>query len=296
MTAPPLRVWVRGVGLIGPGLPDWARGRTALCHPASAWTRSATVVPAPERLPANERRRAGTVIKAALAAADQAVAMADSDPADLATVFTSSTGDPANCHALCEALATPERLVSPTRFTNSVHNAPAGYWHIATRSMRTSTSLAAYDASFGAGLLEAAVQCATGSHEVLLVACDVPYPEPLHALRPLSDTMAVALLLAPAAGGAPGARRALWSLTLELLAQPLPASPCAFAALEQLRLEIPAARALPLLCALAEGAGDAGAVGAEAMPSDAAGAGAGRVLQLEAAEGCMLRLTVEHHR
>ena len=37
-------------------------------------------------------------------------------------------------HEICETLATAERQVSPTRFHNSVHNAPAGYWSIATQS------------------------------------------------------------------------------------------------------------------------------------------------------------------
>jgi hypothetical protein len=233
------------------------------------------VVPAPARLPTNERRRAGTVIKAALAVADEAVAMAAADPARLATVFTSSTGDPANCHALCEALAAPERLVSPTRFTNSVHNAPAGYWHIATQSMCTSTSLAAFDASFGAGLLEAAVMCQASGQPVLLVSCDVPYPEPLHALRPLADAMAVALLLAPSggAGGTPmAATGSIAHLALELPAQPEAATPCRHAGLEQLRGEIPAARALPLLAAMAAGA-------------------AARIV-LEAADGCSLAVTM----
>ncbi len=271
-----IELWVRGVGLLGPGFADWTRGaqtlRALATGQAAAWARAATAVPAPARLPTNERRRAGTVIKAALAVADQAVAMADADPAQLATVFTSSTGDPANCHALCEALATPERLLSPTRFTNSVHNAPAGYWHIATHAMRASTSLAAFDASFGAGLLEAAVSCQVGGEAVLLVACDVPYPEPLHALRPIADTMAVALLLAPRAA----ARSGLWALRVELLREPATATPCAQASLEALRSEIPAARALPLLCALAGSA-------------DAA-----RTVRLDAAEGCTLSVTVEH--
>ena len=122
------------------------------------------------------------------------------EPQHLATVFTSSSGDPVNCHALCEALAAPGRLMSPTRFTNSVHNATAGYWHIATQSRAASTSLCGFDASFAAGLLEAAVQCVSGGEPVLLVASDIAYPEPLHALRPTSDALGLALLLAPADG------------------------------------------------------------------------------------------------
>jgi hypothetical protein len=235
-----LEVGVLAVGLLGPGLDDWIGGQALLRDPAS-WRRQPTVVPAPARLPATERRRAGTVVKASIVVADQALQAVGADPALLPTVFTSSTGDPLNCHLLCEALAAPARPVSPTRFTNSVHNAPAGYWHIATVSRQASTSLAAFDASFGAGLVEAAVQCLSTQGRILLVACDLPYPEPLHALRPVADVFALALLLAPAGG-----RR------LRLAQAPeTPPTRCENAGLEEVRRTIPAARALPLLQALA---------------------------------------------
>jgi len=163
-------------------------------------------------------------------------------------VFTSSTGDPAVCHAMCEALATPARMVSPTRFTNSVHNATAGYWHIATACMRASTSLCALDASFAAGLLEATVQCLATGAPVLLVACDLPYPEPLNAVRTVSDVFAIALVLAP-----PDTARTD-SPTLALVSVPATApSTCGHPALDEVRRTIPAARALPLLQALARG-------------------------------------------
>jgi hypothetical protein len=238
---------VTGIGLVAPGLPHWAAA-APLLGAGAGWAPAATVVPAPERLPATERRRAGTVVKIALVAADQAIQMAGTDAATLPTVFTSSTGDPANCHILCEALAKPhaERVVSPTRFTNSVHNAPAGYWHIAVASRAASTSLAAFDASFAAGLLEAAVQCASSGAPVLLVAADVPYPEPLHAKRPLPDSAAVALVLAPA-GATAGHGRGL-RIRVDAAATP---STLAQAGLEALRCGIPALRALPLLHALA---------------------------------------------
>jgi lambda repressor-like predicted transcriptional regulator len=201
-------------------------------------------MPAPQRLPATERRRAGPVVKASVAVADEASAAAGLDPSTLATVFSSSTGDPVNCHLLCEALATPQRMISPTRFTNSVHNAPAGYWHIATGSRQPSTSLAAYDASFAAGLLEAYAQCLSLQAPVLLVACDVPYPEPMHALRPVADVFALALVLAPAGGRA---------LRLQLGGEEC-ATRCDDEALDEVRRQIPAARALPLLQALARDA------------------------------------------
>lgn len=239
-----VQVKALGLGLLGPGLSDWATGEALLREPAT-WQRAATVVPPPNRLPPTERRRAGPVVKCAIVVADQAVAMSGLDAATLPTVFTSSTGEPSNCHALCEALAAPERMVSPTRFTNSVHNAAAGYWHIAAHATAPSTSLGAFDGSFAAGLLEAAAQCVSGARPVLLVACDVPYPEPLHAKRPVADTLGVAMVLAPAdtAGDGP-------VLTVETSAEAT-ATPCSTPDLDALRETIPAGRALPLLQAIA---------------------------------------------
>jgi hypothetical protein len=239
-------VKVIGVGLLGPALPDWATAQTLLRDP-SQWQRQATVIPAPSRLPAAERRRAGNVIKASIAVADEALSACGLSATELPTVFTSSTGDPLNCHLLCEALATVERMVSPTRFTNSVHNAAAGYWHIAAQSRQPSTSLAAFDASFAAGLLEAAVQVQAMQAPVMLVACDVPYPEPLHALRPVDDVMAVALVLAPDSSSGRAVR-------IEMTHGDAPITRCADAAFEALRVGIPAARALPLLHALTSNA------------------------------------------
>lgn len=239
-----LNVTVIGIGLLGPGLPDWTLGAAAL-RDLATWTDTPTVVPPPQRLPATERRRAGPVVKVSLVAADQAVAASGLDAAALPTVFTSSTGEPSNCHALCESLAAPERMVSPTRFTNSVHNAPGGYWHIAVQGMAPSTSLAAHDASFGAGLLEAMTQVAATGAPVLLVAADVPYPAPLDAKRPTRDAFGVALVLAPATASGP-------QLGLQLVPETAPTA-CGHEGLDQIRQGVPAARALPLLQALARG-------------------------------------------
>jgi len=241
-----LPVDLLGIGVLGPGLGDWPSARAVLAG-TQAWTHSPLSVPAPARLPPTERRRAGLVIKCAIAVADQACAGAGIDPAGLATVFSSSAGDPANCHALCEALAEPQPFVSPTRFTNSVHNASAGYWHIATASRAPSTSLCAFDASLVAGLLEAASQCVLSGRPVLLVAVDTPYPEPLNSVRPLPDSFATALVLAPA--GAEVQAPALAHLSLAL--EPAAPTPSAQAGLEALRAAIPAARVLPLLEAVA---------------------------------------------
>jgi Beta-ketoacyl synthase, N-terminal domain len=251
IATPEMTLCVRGIGLVGPGFSNWAEAQAALRDPASAWTQAPTVLVAPMLLPPAERRRAGTIVKLSLAVAEQACAMSGADPLELATVFSASSGDPANCHALCEVLASADRLVSPTRFTNSVHNASAGYWHIAQHARAPSTSLCGFDASLGAGLLEAAAQCATTQRPVMLVSSDVPYLEPLHGARPLPDSFGLALVLGTAAPSAAHASAA--RLHISIAPPGTAPTECDHPGLEALRRVIPAARCLPLLQALARG-------------------------------------------
>lgn len=242
-----MQVWVQGVGLLGPGLPNWVTSQAVL-RGEQPHASTATVLPPPARLPAAERRRAGSAVKLAMAVADEAVAAAQADAGTLATVFTSSSGECANCHALCEALAMPEPVVSPTRFTNSVHNASSGAWHIAVGSRASSTSVCAFNGSFGAGLIEAAASVCLDGQPVLLVASDSPYPEPLHGARPLPDHFGTALLLSPVR-----APQSLASMTVHLASSAPQADAMADASLDALRQAIPAAASLPLLAALAQG-------------------------------------------
>jgi hypothetical protein len=249
-----LKVWVQGVGLLGPGLASWAAAQEVL-RGSQPHVGVPTVLPAPARLPAAERRRAGPAIKLAMAVADEAVAQAQVDPATLATVFTSSSGECANCHALCEALAEQAPVVSPTKFTNSVHNASSGAWHIAVASRASSTSLCAFDGSFGAGLVEAATSVCLSAQPMLLVASDSPYPEPLNGARPLPDHFGLALVLSPVR-----TERSLAALTIRLSGAAPAASPLNMPSLDALRRAIPAAFALPLLVAIAQGTSQHGVV------------------------------------
>ena len=241
-----MKVFVHSMGLLGPGMDSWASAQPVL-NGAEPHTSVKTVLRPPARLPAAERRRAGDAIKLAMSVADEAVTSGALDPQTLATVFTSSSGEGMNCHTICETLASDNRLISPTRFANSVHNAPAGYWHIAVASRAPSTSLCAFDGSFAAGLVEAASKSLSLRAPVLLVASDTPYPEPLHATRPLADSFGLAMVLAPQASGT-----SLAALDIALVsADSAPLSVCSEASLEFLRAHTPAAHALPLLQALA---------------------------------------------
>ncbi len=245
-----ISVAVHRIGLIGPGLSDWPGAQPCLRGERS-WIDSPVELPAPRGLPGAERRRVGDAVRIAMAAAWQVFdPLPDepaTDPAGTASVFASSGGDGLNCHLLCEALAQAQPQVSPTRFTNSVHNAPAGYWSIATGNTLAAASLSGFDGSFAAGLVEAMVQVRTDRSPVLLVAYDVPYPEPLHSVRPIGASFAAALLLAPV-----NARQPLAILSLDPDAAAAgPVSTLADLGLERLRTLAPAARALPLLVALA---------------------------------------------
>ena len=196
MTPTPLKAWIEGIGFLAPGLADWPNARAVLRGEA-AYSAAPSNLPAPSILPAAERRRASRVVKLTLAIGLEAVTSAAADISQLATVFTASGADGHNCHALCEQLATEDRQISPTRFHNSVHNAAAGYWGIATKSMAPCQVLCAYDASFGAGLLDALGQVVMDAQPTLLIAYDSEYPEPLHSKRDTPDCAGVALLLMP---------------------------------------------------------------------------------------------------
>lgn len=243
-------IYVDAVGLAAPGLPGWAASVPTLAG-RQAWAAQELAAYAPERLPPNERRRATATVRLAFRTAEDALAGGAHDAAQLATVFASSDGDLDVVHRINTALAQPARLVSPTDFHNSVHNAAAGYWSIAVGAKHPSTSLAAHDASFTTGLVEAAALVQGDGLDTLLVAYDVRAPAPLAAQRSISEPFGVALVLA----AAPGPRSLA---ALELAPADGAETPLADAGLESLRRANPAARALPLLRLLARR--DAGAV------------------------------------
>ncbi len=243
-----MRVFVEGVGLLGPGLNGWQASCPLLLGDEN-YVRADTVITSSDLLPPAERRRTGVPVNLALAVGREAFLNAGRDPVTTATVFASSGGDSENVHHLCAALASAEREVSPTRFHNSVHNAAAGYWSIATRSQEPSTSLCAYDISFAAGLLEAAAQITVGGKPVALIAYDQPYPEPLHAVRPMSADFGVALVLAPEASAS-----AFAVCDVSFMAGEAHPTSLSNAGLDAVRASVPAARCLPLLTALARGA------------------------------------------
>ncbi len=193
-----IRAAIRGVGVWGPGLAGWPAARAVLTG-AAPWQPDAHLPPAPMLLPPAERRRAGAAARLALTVAAEACAGAGLAAGSIPGVFATSNGDGAVVGALLETLASDAPQVSPTQFHNSVHNAAAGYWTIATGSRAPVTCLSGHDGSFAAGLLRATAEVCSAGGPVLLVVFDLPVPPPMMALRGTRFAFATALVLAPAA-------------------------------------------------------------------------------------------------
>lgn len=240
-----MNVAIHGIGLLAPGLAGWDASREVL---AGFRSYEPGAVPDPEVpiLPPNERRRSSDCVRWALHVAQEAIEQAALDPRDLPTVFASSGGEMSVFDQLCRVLATEDRRVSPTLFHQSVHNAAAGYWGIATTGQQSSTALSCYDDSFAAGWLEAVAMVAAEQRPVLLVAYDMAVPVPLNDARPITEGFAVAFVLGPPSDDSTMMVR----MSLER-ANGGESFPIQDQALEQLRLVNPAARSLSLLCAVA---------------------------------------------
>lgn len=191
---------LRGIGAFLPGAPDWPHLRDVLLGRA-ALDASAPARPGTSLLPATERRRAPAGVLLATEVARQACAMAGAAPDALPCVFASTHGEIAITDYVCSTLARAPRELSPTKFHNSVLNAPAGYWTMATGCHCASSAISAHSCSLGAGLLEAASIAHTDSTPVLLALCDVAAAGPLRDVLPARTSFAAAFVLTPGTGG-----------------------------------------------------------------------------------------------
>jgi hypothetical protein len=237
-------IYIESIGVLAPGLMGWANARPILAG-ETPYTATPLAPLKPARLASDVRRRTTDHIRIAVEVATEATQTLGDRARELASVFASAESDGAITHDICLEVAKDSPQVSPTRFHNSVNNAPAGYWCMAIGSQAPSTSVAGYDGTFAVGLVEAALQLLSDAPRVLLVVHDTPLPEPLHSVRPFPAIFGAAFVLSAAESDATLAR-------LELtVAEQQRETPIDDAALERLRAGNPAARTLPLLAAIA---------------------------------------------
>jgi hypothetical protein len=241
-----LRIQVEGIGAWTPQAPHWVALKQVL---AGSQPGEPTTRPAATALSLNERRRAPESVLVAMEVAAQAIAASGRSADNLACVFASAYGDQATTDYMCRVLARARGELSPTRFHNSVHNASAGYWTIATDCRAPSTAMCAGQASFGAGLLEAATQVCADQRAVLLVCSDTAGVGPLGELIGCHLAFGCAMVLAPCADERLPALR-LAMVTDAPRHSPLPPACATWMS------DNPSAASLPLLATLAKRGGE----------------------------------------
>ena len=207
----------------------------------AVWNPQGRARPQPSLLPPNERRRAPDTVAVALEVAQAACANAGRDPARLPMVFASTYGDLAITDYMCSTLAKAPTTLSPTRFHNSVHNAAAGYWSIATGCHEPYCALSAGRYTFANGLFTAALQACADQTDVLYVAYDIDAHAPQTQIAHSQGLLGVALVLTRDGSGT--------SLELAAVAERSPDT--AFAASANAMAD-----SLPLVAALERGAGE----------------------------------------
>ena len=242
-------VFVDGIAFWAPRLPCWELAAQVFRDEALAPDEPARR-PAPALLPPTERRRAPDTVAVSLEVAAKACEAASLDPATTPSVFASTHGDLAISDYMCETLASNPALTSPTRFHNSVHNAAAGYWTIATGCLAPYTAVTAYTFTFGTGLLESIVQATAGDTPVLYVAYDIAARGPMATMAPSDGLLGVGLTIAP---------RPVTARSFRLSWQICPGAPTDVTPARQADLGLVAGNAMapciPLLAALAQGRG-----------------------------------------
>jgi len=181
--------------------------------------------PQPALLPPNERRRAPETVAIALEVAQAACERAGRDPAQLPTVFASTYGDQSITDYMCATLAKAPATLSPTRFHNSVHNAAAGYWSIATGCRQSYCALGAGPFTFAAGLFAAALQVMADATDVLYVAYDIESRGPLHDSLQCCGVLGLALVLSQVGSDDATDTRLRLSVSPEGPAQPTAVAP-----------------------------------------------------------------------
>lgn len=216
----PLSFQLHAAGVLGPGLESLARLRLA-CRGEPLQAAQPLVLPAPPQLPANERRRASQAVRLALACIAQALEDSPFEPAALRAVFASDEGTGEVCQQMLQALATT-RQVSPLLFTNSVHNAPSGYFSIGWQNRQAATVVSLGLESFACGLLCAVTEAAASRQPVLLVVSDPAMTAPLDELLPIVHGTAAAWVLTAGEGQAPVPALGRFRMELQAAAAPSP--------------------------------------------------------------------------
>ena len=187
-----MKLYVSGIGIWSDLAQDWEQLKTALAENSDT---DPAGIPRSELIPRAERRRAPKTAKLAVEVAEQACRMAKADISETASVFTSVLADTENLRQYLSGTSAATKILSPTKFHNSVQNAPAGYWAIGSGNHSPCNYVGGFMESWALALIEAASQCLIEQRDVLLVNYDIANKAPLSDVCQIDESFASALLL-----------------------------------------------------------------------------------------------------
>ena len=166
-------VYVRSVGFFAPGFCDvdaFAKG-----------ARDASVTAPRDVLPARARRGASLLTRMLADVVAQATARAGFDATSVRTVYASAFGETESAVALLGMRHRGDGLLSPARFSTSVHNTASGLLSIAEGNRAFSTALVGGPETVAMALVEAATLFHAEPGPVVVAFADEPVPEVLGA-------------------------------------------------------------------------------------------------------------------
>ncbi|HSW20747.1 MAG TPA: beta-ketoacyl synthase chain length factor [Ramlibacter sp.] len=204
---------LHSAGVVAPGLTSLA-DLQLVARGMQPYSAAPLVLPALAQLPSAERRRASQAVRLTLACVAQALEASPFDSAQLRSVFATDEGTGEVCQQMLQALATTGQL-SPMLFTNSVHNAPSGYFSIAWRNQQPATVVSLGLESFACGLLCAVTDAMASRQPVLLAVCDPAMTAPMDELLPIAHGTAAAFVITAGDAAGPAASLGCWRMTLQ---------------------------------------------------------------------------------
>lgn len=189
-----LHFHLHAASVLAPGMTSLAQLRSICRNNQPPVSLDALPLPSPDMLPANERRRASQVVRLTQACIQQVLKDCPFPVESLRSVFATDEGTGEVCQQVLQAV-TSTRQVSPLVFSNSVQNAPSGYFSISWRNRQSSTVVSFGLESFASGLLCAVTEAIACAQPVLLVAYDPAMTAPMDELLSIREATATAWII-----------------------------------------------------------------------------------------------------
>lgn len=241
---PSSAMYLEGVSVLGPGLPDWETAAELLCaqeryksEPEPAINLSA--------LGSGTRRRTSEHMQVAIQAAGKIIEQFDVDQHTVKLILATTEVDLFIYDKISQSLCQESKPVSPQQFQNTILHAAASHLGIHLKNISGATTVTGAENSFAVGLLQTYAYVQAEQKDALFIAYDAPGPGIFGDEARDRSLFSVGMLFKASASS-----KTLRSLNLSLVEETHESS-FEPVLLESLRNNSSAARSLPLLSAIA---------------------------------------------